>query len=79
MKNETPFAEDQVVCELAERFGLTLDRYQSIEIYDPAALERAGMTRSAPDYARIRTAIAAGAEVPGARLANVEYKLRRKA
>ena len=74
----TPFDEDTFVCELAARFGLQLDRYQSIEIYDEAAIAHAGLMRSAPDYPRIRKALHAGANVPGARLADVEYKLRRK-
>lgn len=79
MTPETPFAEDTALCELAERFGLEMARYDAIEITDTAAIQRAGLMRETPDYARIRKALQDGGEVAGARLSGVQYTLKRKA
>ena len=72
-----PFQEDALVCELAEGLGLTLQRRDAIEITDEKALKLAGLMREVPDYAAIRKALHAGAEVPGAVRKGIEYVLRR--
>lgn len=72
-----PFLEDVAVCRLAERHGLLVSRFESIEITDPAALEAAGLVKLGPDYSKIRRAMANGASVPGVKLGAVEYKLRK--
>lgn len=72
-----PFAEDQAVCRVAEETGLTLSRYESIEISDEAAIAAAGLVIQKPDYRRIRKLLADGGEVPGAKLRGVvEYRLK---
>ncbi len=75
---DSPFAEDTALCAIAARFGLDMQRYESIEITDEAAIQRAGLMRETPDYPRIRRALADGGEVAGARLAGVQYTLKRR-
>ena len=72
-----PFDEDVIICRAAELSGLTLSRYEAIEVTDLAALKAAKLTRETADYSRIRKLLSEGAEVAGARLAGIEYKLRR--
>jgi len=72
-----PFSEDQAVCKLAGETGLSLTRYEAVEICDEAAIEAAGLVCQKPDYRRIRKLLAGGATVPGARIRGVEYILRR--
>ena len=74
-----PFLEDMLICEVAEAAGLTISRYESVEITDEAAVKAAGFVRQAIDYSRVRKLLADGVEVPGAKLGGVEYKLRRMA
>ena len=74
--NHTPFSEDEAVCRLADNLGLSLSRYEAIEISDEKAIAEAGFTCQKPDYARIRKALKDG-PVPGARVKGVEYILRR--
>lgn len=78
MPRETPFEEDNAVCQMAERFGLELSRYETIEIYDEAAIHQAGLMRETPDYSKIRRALAAGAFVQGARRGAVQYTLKKR-
>ncbi len=77
MPLETPFVEDSAICQLAEDLGLTMSRYQTLEIVDELALKEAGLMRQSPDYSRIRKALREGGTVPGVRQGGVEYKLRR--
>jgi hypothetical protein len=72
-----PFPEDCAVCELAAALALEVSRYERVEITDLAAVKAAGLMKQAPDYQRIGKALRAGAEVPGAALGAVEYRLRR--
>lgn len=72
-----PFSEDHLLCRVAEETGLTLSRYESIEISDEAAIAAAGLVCQKPDYRRIRKLLADGGEVPGARLRGIEYRLSR--
>ncbi len=78
MPGETPYAEDQAVCQLAENLGLELNRYDTIEIYDEAAIQQAGLMRTSPDYSKIRKALAAGGIVQGARRGGMQYTLKRR-
>ncbi len=78
MPGETPYDEDQAVCQLAEDLGLELNRYDTIEIYDEAAIQQAGLMRETPDYSRIRKALQAGAIVQGARVGGMQYTLKRR-
>jgi hypothetical protein len=78
MPPETPFAEDSAVCEVAERFGLVMARYETIEIDDEAAIARAGLMTTRPDYARIRKALVAGVAIEGARRGAIQYSLKRR-
>lgn len=73
----TAFEEDSAACELAARLGLSLSRFESIEITDEAAIRAAGLMCQTPDYPRIRKLLANDATVPGVRVGAVEYKLRR--
>jgi len=72
-----PFDEDSLLCHAAELAGLTLSRFQAIEITDESAIKAAGLMRQSPDYPRIRKALEAGTEIAGAKLGGIEYKLRR--
>ena len=72
------FDEDSRLCEIAEAVGLVVTRLDRIEVTDEAALAAVGLMRSIPDYTRIRRLLLDGVEVPGARMAGVEYVLRRK-
>lgn len=72
-----PFDEDSLLCHAAELAGLTLSRYQAVEITDMAALKAAKLTCVAADYPKIRRLLSEGVEVPGAKLGSIEYKLRR--
>ncbi len=74
----SPFSEDDAVCQLAEDLGLSLSRYEAIEITDQAAIAEAGLVKTAPDYAAIRKALRDGGIVQGARVRGVEYILRRQ-
>lgn len=78
MPPETPFDEDTAVCQVAQRFGLTMARYETIEIYDEAAIAQAGLMRETPDYARIRRALVAGVPIQGARRGAIQYSLKRR-
>lgn len=73
----TPFDEDRAVIGLCGT-EFTLDRRHHIEVTDAKLLEAAGLTRTVPDYLRIRKLLLNGVEVPGARLAGTEYILRSK-
>lgn len=72
-----PFEEDTAICRVAEALELEVSRFESIEITDLAAVKAAGLVVAKPDYQRIRKLLAEGAEVAGAKLGGVEYKLRR--
>ncbi len=73
----SPFAEDCAVVLLAGG-EFKLDRREGIEVTDEKLLAAAGLMRTTPDYSRIRKLLLDGREVPGAKLAGVEYILRRK-
>lgn len=73
----TPFDEDSVLCDLAAE-SFYIDRRDHVEITNEKLLAAAGLMRQSPDYLRIRKLLLDGVEVPGARLAGVEYILRRK-
>ena len=79
MLPETPFAEDSAICRLADDLGLTLSRYEGIDVYDESAIAAAGLMVEKPDYSAIRKALRDGGIVEGARLRGVEYILRRQA
>ena len=73
-----PFDEDSLLCHAAELAGLTLSRYEAIEVTDLAALKAAKLTKETADYSRIRKLLSEGVEVAGAKLGGgIEYKLRR--
>jgi hypothetical protein len=74
----TPFEEDCALLGVIDRFGLELDRRTGIEITDTAALERTGLMRKSPDYAKIRRLLNDGVPVAGAQLTGVEYVLRKR-
>ncbi len=73
----TPFDED---CAIANLFGAKFSVYRrtGVEVTDEGALKAAGMFCQVPDYPRIRKLLLDGREVPGAKLAGIEYVLRRK-
>ncbi len=71
------FDEDCAVVLLAGA-QFKLDRRDGIEVTDEKLLAAAGLMRATPDYQRIRKLLLDGVEVPGARMAGVEYVLRRK-
>jgi hypothetical protein len=73
----SPFDEDTLLVGTAEKLGLKLERRDSIEIYDTAAVAEAGLTRKTPDYYRIRKLLDEGATVPGVRRRGYEYIMRR--
>jgi len=73
-----PFLEDSEVCHLAEKYELSVSRFESIEITDEKAIAGAGLMHQTPDYSRIRKALQNGVDVPGARVRGVEYMLRRR-
>ena len=73
----TPFVEDCAAVSLAGTV-FTIDRRDHIEVYDEKLLTAAGLMRSTPDYSRIRKLLNDGVAVPGARMAGIEYVLRRK-
>ena len=72
-----PFAVD---CDAVKLAGIeyTIDRRDHVEVTDEKLLAAAGLMRQSPDYIRIRKLLLDGKEVPGARLAGIEYILRRK-
>jgi hypothetical protein len=74
----SPFHEDEAVCRVAESLGLSLSRYESVEISEADA-RAAGMMRESVDYGRIRKALRDGGTVQGAKVGGVEYRLRRLA
>lgn len=75
----SPLSEDTAVCRLAENLGLAMSRYEAIEITDEQAIAEAGYVKQSIDYTAIRKALRAGEIVQGAKLAGVEYILRRQA
>lgn len=71
------FEEDSAVNAVSARFGLRMERRRALIVTDLKALELAGLTKKAPDYARIRRLLDDGSPVEGASLGGVEYTFRR--
>lgn len=75
----TPFAEDTIITDAAERVGMEVTRSRSIVVTDRKALDAVGLIKKSPDMYRIRQLLNDGADVPGAHFGPVEYRLTRRA
>lgn len=72
-----PFQEDALVCDVAAKIGMSVNRVESIRVTDEEALKRQKFMRLTPDYPKIRKALKAGIPVYGVELGDTEYIFRR--